>query len=232
MLYIAFTLGLFGSLHCVGMCGPLAIAFCNRESNNKSQNVKSALAYNLGRTSTYALLGLFFGILGSFIFVSELQKIVSIILGALLVLSFLFSVDIDSSINNNSVVKKYYFNVKKFVSDIMSRSREYHPYQLGMANGLLPCGLVYLALAGALTTGSVLGGVTFMVLFGLGTLPMLFALTTGFGLFSLSVRRRFRTVLPFVTLCFGLFLIYRGLAVDLPSELNFWKSLRNPIMCH
>lgn len=232
MWYIAFTLGLFGSLHCVGMCGPLAIAFSNRDKNTKFQNVVSALSYNLGRTVTYSLLGLFFGILGSFLFVADLQKIASILLGVLLVISFLFNIDIDRSINQNSIIKKYYFSVRKFISEIMNKSQDYHPFQLGMANGLLPCGLVYLALAGALATSSVIGGVTFMTMFGLGTLPMLFALTTGLGLFPANVRIKFKTILPYVTLIFGLFLIYRGVAVDMPGELDFWEAIKNPIMCH
>lgn len=232
MWYVAFTLGLFGSLHCVGMCGPLAIAFCNRAGNTPFQNVKSALGYNLGRTATYSILGLLFGILGSFLFLADLQKSISILLGILLIMSFLFNIDIDQSINQNSKVKKLYFSIRKTISRMMEKSQNYHPFELGMANGLLPCGLVYLALAGALATGSVLGGVAFMALFGLGTLPMLFILTTSTGLVSPTLRIRFRKILPYVSLCFGVFLIYRGVVVDMPTELNFWEALRNPIMCH
>ena len=232
MTYIAFTLGLFGSLHCVGMCGPLAIAFSNKADNTQSQNVSSALYYNLGRTATYSVLGLVFGILGSFLFVADLQKVVSILLGLLLIVSFLFNIDIDRSINQNSLVKKYYFSIKKYIAEIMNKSQAYHPFQLGLANGLLPCGLVYLALAGALSTGNILGGAGFMALFGLGTLPMLFALTTGFGLFPSHFRLHFRKILPYVTLCFGVFLVYRGLVVGMPMELDFWEAMRNPVMCH
>ena len=232
MWYVAFTLGLFGSLHCVGMCGPLAIAFSNRERNTKSQNVMSALGYNLGRTCTYSLLGLIFGTLGSFLLVADLQKAISIILGVLLIISFLFTVDIDHAISNHKWLSRTYSRIRSLISKMMQKSQEYHPFQLGMANGLLPCGLVYLALAGALATGSVIGGVGFMFLFGLGTLPMLFALTTGIGLFPVSVRKNFRKVLPYVTLFFGCFLIYRGVMVDMPADLNFWELLKNPVMCH
>lgn len=232
MWYVAFTLGLFGSLHCVGMCGPLAIAFSNKESNTKFQNVLSALSYNMGRTVTYTLLGLIFGTLGSFLFVADLQKTISIILGILLIISFLFTIDIDHTISNHKLLFRYYAKVKSLISKMMQKSQEYHPFQLGMANGLLPCGLVYLALAGALATGTIIGGMGFMFLFGIGTLPMLFALTTGIGLFPLSVRTTFRKVLPYVTLAFGCFLVYRGVMVDMPVQLDFWEALRNPVMCH
>ena len=232
MWYVAFTLGLFGSLHCVGMCGPLAIAFSNRDKNTRFQNAISALSYNLGRTFTYSLLGLFFGTLGSFLFVADLQKVISIILGILLITSFLFTIDIDHVINNYGLFHRYYSRIRSLIGKMMQKSQEYHSFQLGMANGLLPCGLVYLALAGALATGSVIGGVGFMGLFGLGTLPMLFALTTGIGFFSVSIKRGFRKVLPFVTLAFGCFLVYRGVMVDMPLELNFWDAVKNPVLCH
>ncbi len=232
MIYVAFTLGLFGSLHCIGMCGPLAIAFSNQDGNTQSSNIKSALFYNLGRTATYTLFGLVFGILGRFLFVAELQKIVSIILGILLIVSFLFNIDLDRTINQNDAIKKYYFSIRKFIAEMMNKSQNYHPFQLGMANGLLPCGLVYLALAGALATGDIIGGAGFMTIFGLGTLPMLFALTIGMSLFSPNFRSRFRKILPYVTLFFGVFLVYRGVVVDMPMELDFWEALRNPVMCH
>ncbi len=232
MWYVAFTLGLFGSLHCVGMCGPLAIAFSNKDENSKPQNVASALSYNLGRTVTYSLLGLFFGTLGSILLIADLQKAISIILGILLIISFLFTIDIDHTISNHRFLRSFYSRIRSLLSNMMQKSQDFHPFHLGMANGLLPCGLVYLALAGSLATGNMIGGMGFMFSFGIGTLPMLFALTTGIGFFPLSARTRFRKILPYVTLVFGCFLIYRGVMVDMPVELNFWEALKNPILCH
>jgi sulfite exporter TauE/SafE len=124
MWYVAFTLGLFGSLHCVGMCGPLAIAFSNRESNTKSQNVMSALAYNLGRTFTYSLLGLIFGTLGSFLLVVDLQKAISIILGILLIISFIFTIDIDHAISNHRLLHRTYSRIRSLISKMMQKSQE------------------------------------------------------------------------------------------------------------
>jgi len=231
MWYIAFTIGLFGSLHCIGMCGPLAIAFCNKPENNKYQNIGSAISYNLGRTITYSLLGLFFGLVSSFLYVAHLQKLLSISLGTILVITFLLSIDLDKVINKNSTIKKYHALIRSIISKVMTRSKQQPPIFLGLLNGLLPCGLVYLALAGALATGSIIGGMSFMLFFGLGTIPMLFALTTGLGFFPTKVRFQFRKILPYVTLCFGLFLIYRGVVVEFPAELDFWESLKNPVMC-
>jgi sulfite exporter TauE/SafE len=232
MWYVAFTLGLFGSLHCVGMCGPLAIAFSYKKENTRPQNIYAALSYNLGRTVTYSFLGLLFGALGSFLFVVDLQKMASILLGILLIISFVFTLDLDRILSQHILLKDYYIKVRKLISKVMENSNQYHPFQLGMVNGLLPCGLVYLAMAGAIATGSLTGGVTFMFIFGLGTIPMLFALSNGYSLLSPTLRLRLRSILPYVTLVFGIFLIYRGFAVHMPSELNFWEALKNPIMCH
>jgi sulfite exporter TauE/SafE len=232
MLFVAFTLGLFGSLHCVGMCGPLAIAFCDKEGDSNRQRFVSALSYNLGRTFTYAILGLFFGLLGSFVVVVDLQKALSIFLGIVLVLSFLLSYDLDQKINGWSVVRKFYDAVRQGISKMYNKARQYHPFTLGTANGLLPCGLVYLALAGAIASGSLMSGMIFMTFFGLGTIPMMFALILGMKQLNPKMRFHFRKILPYVTLCFGLFLIYRGVVVGMPEELNFWEMLKNPLMCH
>src|SRR5690606_7938702 len=110
---VAFTLGLFGSLHCIGMCGLLSIAFCTRDNPSPSQVMQSALSYNLGRTATYAGLGLLFGLIGTIIFVSELQKIISILLGSVLVLTFLFNIDIDKSINGNFFFQKFHGRLRR-----------------------------------------------------------------------------------------------------------------------
>ncbi len=232
MIYVAFTLGLFGSLHCVGMCGPLAIAFCDNKEDNMARRFRSGLAYNLGRTFTYAILGLFFGLLGSFIVVVDLQKVLSIVLGVLLVISFLVSYDIDQKINGLPVVRAFYDKLRLGISNMYSKAKQYHPFTLGTANGLLPCGLVYLALAGAIASGSLLNGMVFMSFFGLGTIPMLLSLVLGIKFLSPKMRFQFRRILPYVTLFFGLFLIYRGIVVDMPQELNFWELLKNPVMCH
>lgn len=232
MIWIAFTLGLFGSLHCVGMCGPLAIAFCDKEGDSALQRLNSGLSYNLGRTFTYSVLGLFFGLLGSFIVIVDFQKTLSVVLGGLLVFSFLMSYDIDQKVNRLPAIKKFYDRIRDGISKMYSKAKQYHPFTLGIANGLLPCGLVYLALAGAIASGTLFTGMLFMTFFGLGTIPMMLALVFGIKLLTPSMRFKFRRVLPYVTLCFGLFLIYRGIVVGMPQELNFWEMLKNPVMCH
>ena len=83
---------------------------------------------------------------------------------------------------------------------------------IGILNGLLPCGFVYVGLAGSLTTGSVVEGSIFMALFGLGTFPAMMAMSLAPGFISLETRQRINAAIPFLAVTFGLYLIYRGIA--------------------
>ena len=229
---MAFTLGLFGSLHCLGMCGPLAIAFTNRLGASKIQTATSTLNYNLGRTFTYAGIGFLFGTLGSVMVLADFQKFLSIILGVTLVVSSLFGFSISKRLFYSLHLSKIYTKYQLLVQSLIVKSKDHHPFTLGMFNGLLPCGLVYVALAGALASGSTMLGVLFMTLFGLGTLPLMFSLSFGYKIIPPRIKSQLQNALPLISLIFGLFLIYRGIVVDMPSELNFWMAIKNPIMCH
>jgi sulfite exporter TauE/SafE len=214
------------------MCGPLAIAFTNRPGASKMQVASSALSYNIGRTFTYAGIGLLFGTLGSVMVLSDFQKVLSILLGITLVLSSLFGFSVSKRLFNSLHLSKIYSKYQLLVQNLIVRSKDHHPFTLGLFNGLLPCGLVYVALAGALASGSTILGVLFMTLFGLGTLPLMFSLSFGYKIIPAGVKSRLQNALPFISLIFGLFLIYRGIVVDMPRELNFWMAIKNPIMCH
>ena len=232
MFYIAFTLGLLGSLHCLGMCGPLAIGLCSKPNPTKKQNFINALTYNLGRILTYTLLGLLFGLIGSFLFIVNLQKYLSVIIGIVLIISVVFSLSFQSRLLCNSIIGKLNFAIKIQISKLIQSTKTKSTFVLGMINGLLPCGLVYLAIAGSLSLTASIDSAIFMASFGIGTLPALFLLIIGSQNLNPGLRVYYRRILPFINLFFGVFLIYRGIVVDLPLELNFWEALKNPIMCH
>lgn len=231
MLYIAFTLGLFGSLHCVGMCGPLAMTFASG-GNSRWPAIYSGLSYHMGRTVTYVGLGLLFGLVGNAMLLAGVQQWLSILVGVAMVLSFLTSVDVDTAIGRTYFGQQVRRGTTTLLNKIYAGTTAQPRVVLGMVNGLLPCGLVYLALAGSLASNTILEGGLFMLLFGLGTVPAMIALTIGEGLVSRELRLGFRKVLPYVTLCFGVFMIYRGLAVEMPAELDFWTAIKHPVMCH
>lgn len=232
MYYLAFTLGLFGSLHCIGMCGPLAIAFCNKPTNNKLQKISNALQYNLGRTLTYTLLGIVFGTIGSFLFIVDLQKILSVFIGLILIVSVLFSINLETKMFNIELIQNLNKFVRNSYTNLLSKTTNKSTFSLGMINGLLPCGLVYLAIAGAIASPTIFKGAGFMMLFGLGTIPALFFLILGSQSIGIKFRPYYKKILPVINFIFGCFLIYRGFIVDLPETLNFWEAIKNPVMCH
>lgn len=229
MIWIALSLGFFGSLHCIGMCGPLAIMACQ---NQESAPHKSAFLYNAGRLLTYTTLGLLFGLIGQLLFIASIQKFVAILSGLILIAAFLMSVNIDTKIGQSAPGKFINKNIQRLFSFYTSRPGGKSVFIFGLLNGLLPCGLVYLALAGALASETISGAMLFMLFFGLGTVPSMVGLLSGFGLLKGGMRRKVTRILPMVSFVFGLFLIYRGVFVDMPLELDFWQAMKNPVLCH
>lgn len=228
--WTAFTLGLFGSLHCLGMCGPIAMALPLTAAEKRSVFAQSLL-YNIGRVSSYTLLGLLMGLLGWGVLIAGYQKTLSILLGILLVLAAFFTVSIENQFFRINTVNRFYNNLKIKLSQLLSRGSNANAYKLGLANGFLPCGMVYLALAGAVTSGGTTQGALYMTLFGLGTMPMMM----GVMLFSKFNKRFFlklRKLIPLVMLVFGLMLIKRGLALEIPLDFRFWEAANFPVMCH
>lgn len=232
MWYVALSLGAIGSLHCVGMCGPLAIAFGSSQDSSLLRRLWVSLSYHAGRTATYVAMGILFGLVGNAVVIAGLQQWLSILIGVLMVISFVMSIDIDSAISRSSIGQRWQSATRSLVHGLYQRSSAQPRWLLGMVNGLLPCGLVYLALAGSLASESLVGGGTFMLLFGLGTVPSLVVLTVGSSTVSPSIRKQYRKLLPYVTLLFGLFMIYRGMVVEMPAELDFWTAIKHPVMCH
>ncbi len=229
MLYTAFTFGLLGSLHCVGMCGPLALAM---PFGSKGDRVVRILVYNGGRILTYGMLGALMGFLGQGVFLVGLQSWLTLALGILLVAVGLFSVQLEFNIWNLPVLSTWYLKLKAAFGRLMSKNGYQSLFGLGLLNGLLPCGLVYLALAGALTTANWQSGISYMVMFGLGTLPLLLAVTLIGQLSGRKIQGYLRKAYPVVLTLMGGFLIWRALQFQLPTSFSLWEALNNAPMCH
>lgn len=210
-IWTALVIGFFGSFHCIGMCGPIALALPGSYSSTFNL-VTGRLFYNLGRVITYSLLGLFFGLIGHSIALAGFQKILSITLGVTVIASVLIKSSYFAGIKNTLRVNRFYDRLKGMISSQFRKSGILTLFTIGILNGLLPCGFVYVGLAGSLTTGSILSGSLFMALFGLGTFPAMMAMSLAPGLISIEARRRINSVLPWLTVSFGVYLIYRGIA--------------------
>ena len=210
-LWTAFLLGLVGSLHCAGMCGPLALAV-PIPTRGVSRLVVGRAAYNLGRVTTYCGLGLVFGTIGRSLWLAGVQEWFSIALGTLLLIGLFVSRRRSLSPPVIALVNRVKFGMSGLLkSGSLSASAA-----LGMLNGLLPCGLVYIACAGAAATGGIVSGFAYMAAFGAGTLPMMLAIGLTGKLIPLTWRVRWVRALPVAVFLLGTLLILRGLSLGIP----------------
>lgn len=210
-LWTAFALGLVGSLHCAGMCGPLAMALPVTGRSTLTFATGRA-AYNLGRVITYCLLGILFGGLGKTLLLAGVQRWLSIGLGVLL-LAGLFS---SRRLAVSSPVTAMVNWLKQRMSGMLRRRSFAAMTLLGLLNGLLPCGLVYVAGAGAITTGDLFSGAAYMAAFGGGTVPMMLAISLSGRWFPASLRLKLVKVIPVSVFLLATLLILRGMSLGIP----------------
>ena len=211
MLWTAFLLGLAGSLHCAGMCGPLALAV-PATGAGRPGFLAGRLAYNAGRVLTYILLGAVFGLAGRTLALVGVQRWVSLGAGGLMLAALLFSTRFGAV---GPLVSGVGW-LKGVLGSLLRRRSVASVGLLGLVNGLLPCGLVYAAGAGAATLGTVAGGMGYMALFGLGTVPLMLALGLGSRAFPVSLRLRLQRLVPAALGVVGTLLVLRGLALGIP----------------
>lgn len=232
MNIVAFTLGFFGSMHCLGMCGPIAFGFQRFSPGDKKHLILKGIIYNSGRIFTYTGLGLVLGLIGQAFWVAGLQRTVSIIAGVLFIVLFFKSMDLEQFLFRIPKIKKALSRLNVLLTRSFSEKMYHHGFTLGIVNGLIPCGLVYLALAGALLEETIFSSMTFMLLFGIGTFPMMFLVVIGGGFFNKESKRVFKKVTPYLQLAMGVWFLYRGLLIDYPLDIDFYLSLKDGIMCH
>jgi uncharacterized protein len=213
--WTALLVGLGGSLHCVGMCGPLALAL-SPGSASKTHFVFGRLLYNAGRVVTYAILGGVFGLLGGVIQVAGWQQSLSVGVGVVIIASTLLSL-VHRRLPLASLPARAVSGIKSALGRLLRLESAPGLLLVGILNGLLPCGLVYLALAGSLTAGGPVQGMIYMVLFGIGTIPLMLA-TSLMGRLLLRPQLQViaRRAVPLGMLLLGAWFILRGLGLGIP----------------
>lgn len=210
-LWTAFLLGFVGSAHCAGMCGPLALAL-PPTGPTRALFVTGRVAYNAGRITTYALMGALFGLLGQTFALAGLQRWVSLSAGGLILFGLLATKKFSLSLPLNRLVTR----LKTAFGLLLRRRGVSAMVGVGLLNGLLPCGLVYVACAGATATGAGLSGIAYMLVFGLGTLPMMLALSLAGQKLHFTLRFKLQRLIPFSLALVGTLLLMRGLALGIP----------------
>jgi uncharacterized protein len=206
-------IGALGSFHCIGMCGPIALAL-PVHGVSRWHSTSSVLLYNIGRALTYASMGLIFGWLGGSFSIFGLQQWLSVVAGAAILFLLFFN---HFSLIQNTPFGGFNRLVKEALGSFLRREKTPASYlAIGLLNGWLPCGLVYVAIASALAAGSPLKGALLMFAFGIGTLPVMAALMV-FGKFiSLKVRSGINKAVPFFIGAMAVLLILRGLNLGIP----------------
>jgi hypothetical protein len=212
---IPLALGFLGSFHCVGMCGPIALALPIGKWDTKDK-VLGILLYNFGRVLTYGFLGLLFGAIGKGFSLAGLQQIISITLGVCIIIIVIMPGSAASKLDAITQHIPYMPVVKRNITALFKQRTFSSLAMIGILNGLLPCGFVYMALAGAIATASSINGSLFMMLFGIGTIPAMFMVAFSSHLFSIGMRNKIKKAIPVFMLIIGVTLVIRGMNLGVP----------------
>lgn len=219
-MFTAFTLGLVGSLHCIVMCGPLLLALpFGLNAQNKA--FFSVLLYHKGRISAYIAIGILLGFGGGqLVSIPYMQQVLTLAAGILLLSMVLYGNVLERHLRQWAFFSQMIQQINKFYAILLKRGGYFTVFGLGVLNGLIPCGMVYAAAVGAMSTGSALNAGVFMLLYGLGTLPVLLLLQWGGLPYGQALRIRLRKLQPVFLFILGLFFLYRGLFFN-ASILDF-----------
>ena len=210
-----FLIGVLGSFHCAAMCGPIALVLPSGSSRGATFYLGRIL-YNGGRVVTYALLGVTLGYLGKSIMLAGLQRSVSILIGCVIALAVFVPSMVKSVLARCSPLNRLHSILKVQFAGLLHRRSQLSLFLIGMLNGFLPCGFVYVALAGAVTLGEGLRGMMFLVGFGLGTMPVMLTISFLGRKISSALRTRVAILAPVLTLAIAVLFILRGLNLGIP----------------
>lgn len=233
-IWTGFVVGLFGSLHCIGMCGPIVLAL-PVIGDSQFKILTGRVLYNLGRILTYTIMGALFGLFGSRLIIFGLQQDLSIAFG-IIILAYVFTPrSIKTRLADTFIYREVTDFIKSRFNRMIVKKSNSSLFTIGVLNGLLPCGFVYVGIAGAVSTVNWLSGALYMTMFGLGTFPVMFA-TAVFGkIVNVNVKRRVNKLIPVFAVLLALLFILRGLNLGIPYlSPKFLKStvIEHPENCH
>lgn len=214
LITAAMAMGMLGSFHCVGMCGPLALSL-PLSSNSLWAKFSGAFLYNAGRIVTYAAFGTVFGLIGSSVAMFGYQQWLSVIMGIAIIVFVVLPKRI-TAFKSDNVVLAFFEKLRGGLGKLFFKKTASSLFAIGLLNGLLPCGLVYMAAAGAVATGDTRNSVLFMVFFGMGTLPVMWSIAFFGNYIGVTVRQKIRKAYPYMMTVMACLLILRGLGLGIP----------------
>ncbi len=209
------VLGFLTSFHCIGMCGPIAIAL-PLHGTSKMQKLFGGILYNFGRTTTYVIFGFILGLFGQGLGALGFQRWVSIIAGSLMIITVISPSLFKSNFNTSGILNSLLSRVKIALKKLFSTRSFGSLYLIGLINGLLPCGPLYMAFIISTGTGHAITSAIFMLMFGLGTIPLLFSVTVLGNFISIPIRNKMNNLFPVLIVIIGVLFILRGLNLGIP----------------
>lgn len=215
MILSAIILGLMGSLHCVGMCGPIAFMLpVDRTSNLKK--ISQIFIYHFGRLMAYSIMGILFGFIGKGLYVFGIQQKLSILIGVLMIVVILIPYKTFNKYNFSKPLYILISKVKNRLGKALKKKTADTFLTIGFLNGFLPCGLVYMALFGAIAMANPLEGGLYMMLFGAGTIPLMTTAIYFSGFLKGAAKQKIQRLIPVFVVIMGLLFIIRGLGLGIP----------------
>lgn len=215
LIVSAIGLGFASGFHCVGMCGPIALSMGLSKKQATNYYLQN-LTYQFGRVFTYALLGALLGIIGKGFEMAGFQRYLTIFVGILLIVMAVFSFGGKDFASKIPFLSKFLYSVKLNLGKLLQKADYRSRFSTGVLNGFLPCGMVYMALTASLASGGIWQGALYMALFGLGTLPFMFAVVLVGNLISQSFRTKILKIVPILMIVLGTLFILRGLELGIP----------------
>ncbi len=227
---IGFLMGLLGSVHCIGMCGPLVMALPISHLSNVKK-VASVFLYHVGKIASYGMLGVLLGLIGSQFSIALVQSNLSIVIGTFMIVYVIYVFVVKPK---SRFIQLYflYNPISKQLGKLFKSRFSFAFLFIGFLNGLLPCGMVYLALSSAMATQNIVQGGLFMIFFGLGTWPALVLVVFGGQFMSLVFRKKVQSLLPVFIFGMGLMLVLRGMNLGIPYISPHTTIGSDIISCH
>jgi sulfite exporter TauE/SafE len=215
------------------MCGPIAMML-PVDRNNQVKKTTQIITYHIGRLTAYATIGLIFGLLGRGLYLAGFQQKMSIFIGVAMILIILIPEKVFAKYNFSKPVFKLISKIKTTLGAQFKNKSYKSLFTIGLLNGFLPCGMVYVALFGAIAMQNEIFGVLYMILFGLGTVPMMSSVIYLNTFLTIPVRNKIQKIIPYVTVIIGILFIFRGLGLGIPyiSPSNMSLFVQSSPNCH
>ncbi|MCF1422327.1 sulfite exporter TauE/SafE family protein [Mangrovimonas futianensis] len=215
MLWSAFIFGLLGSFHCVGMCGPIAFML-PVDRTNSFRKVSQITTYHIGRLLAYALIGLMFGLVGKGLYLFGFQQQLSIVIGAAMIVLVLIPAHKLNRFKISQPIYQLISKVKSALGKSLKKKTADTFLTIGFLNGFLPCGLVYMAVFGSLVSANAMEGSMYMILFGMGTIPLMTSAIYLGKFLNANIKQRIQKAIPVFVIIIGILFILRGLGLGIP----------------